>query len=78
MPTVIVIGRFRFHFYSADFNEPAHIHISAPDGEAKFWLQPMGLAYSHGFRAKDLRTLDRLVREHQETLLEAWYEYFPK
>ncbi|MCT0254245.1 DUF4160 domain-containing protein [Synechocystis sp. PCC 6714] len=36
MPTVIRIAKFRFHFYSDEGLEPAHIHVRSPDGECKF------------------------------------------
>jgi hypothetical protein len=77
MPTVKIIGRFRFHFYSADRNEPPHIHVQAGRSRAKFWLDDVSLAYSHGFNDKDLNTLAHLVYENQEPFLEAWNEYFP-
>ena len=36
MPTVLRIGSYRFHFYSDELNEPAHIHVATPDGECRF------------------------------------------
>ena len=48
MPTVMKIGSFRFHFYSDEGNEPPHIHVATPDGECKFWLQPVRLARNKG------------------------------
>jgi hypothetical protein len=76
MPTVLRIGSFRFHFYSDERNEPAHIHIRTPDGECKFWLDPsIGLASNRGVRAHDLRLLDQLVFEHQDHLRRAFYEH---
>src|SRR5579863_3913127 len=54
MPTVLRIGRYRFFFYSNENEEPAHIHVKAGEDEAKFWLQPVGLAANHGFRVRDL------------------------
>ena len=41
MPTVLRIGSFRFHFYSDEGQESAHIHVRTPDGECKFWLEPV-------------------------------------
>ncbi len=76
MPTVLRTGPYRFYFYSHEPNEPPHIHIDRERFSAKFWLLPVGLANNIGFSAKELRKLDSLVREHQETLLEAWYGYF--
>ncbi|MEA1981170.1 MAG: DUF4160 domain-containing protein [candidate division Zixibacteria bacterium] len=42
------IGSFRFHFYADEGNEPPHIHVATPDGECKFWLQPVRLAKNIG------------------------------
>jgi hypothetical protein len=36
MPTVLRIGNYRFHFYSDERQEPAHVHVQTPDGECKF------------------------------------------
>ena len=76
MPTVLRIGPFRFFFYAGDGNEPAHVHVERDDGEAKFWLEPIRLERSHGFRRKDLNRLQELVEQHQRALLEAWNEFF--
>ena len=48
MPTVLRIKSFRFHFYSDELNEPSHIHVSAPEGECKFWIEPIRLARNKG------------------------------
>ncbi|MGK7893510.1 MAG: DUF4160 domain-containing protein [Xenococcus sp. (in: cyanobacteria)] len=76
MPTVLRIGPYRFYFYSHEPNEPPHIHIDRDNLSAKFWLEPVLLANNIGFRAKELRKLESLVKEHQIKLLESWYGYF--
>jgi hypothetical protein len=76
MPTVLRIGAYRFYFYSHEPNEPPHIHIDRDNLSAKFWLEPVALAKNIGFRAKELRKLELLVRENQPKLVEAWNEYF--
>jgi hypothetical protein len=76
MPTVLRIGAYRFYFYSHEPNEPPHIHIDKDNLSAKFWLEPVALAKNIGFRAKELRKLESLVRENQTKLVEAWNEYF--
>jgi hypothetical protein len=43
---------------------------------AKFWLEPVTLARVSGFRAAELRRIERLVVTHHEQFLEAWREYF--
>ena len=76
MPTVLRIGPYRFFFYAGDRDEPPHIHVERDDGEAKFWLEPVWLEHSHGFRGKEIRRIHSLVVEHQEQLLESWNEFF--
>ena len=76
MPTILRIGAYRFFFYSNENGEPPHIHIQRERMLAKFWLQPVVLAGSTRFSPKELRTLEALVIENKDTLLEAWNEYF--
>ncbi len=47
MPTVLRIGRLRFFFFSNESQEPPHIHVKAAENEAKFWLDPIGLAFNY-------------------------------
>jgi hypothetical protein len=75
MPTVLRIGRFRFHFYSDESLEPAHIHVRTSDGECKYWLDPVTLAANRGVAAHDLRDIERLVFEHREILVRRYHEY---
>jgi len=76
MPTVLRISGFRCFFYSLEGSEPPHIHIEEDDRVAKFWLNPVNLAESHGFRAHELNRLRALVLEHRLRLLEAWNDFF--
>ena len=76
MPTVLRIGAYRFYFYSHEPHEPPHIHIDRDNFSAKFWLEPVALAKNIGFRSKELRKLESLVRENQTKLIEAWNGYF--
>lgn len=76
MPTVLRSGPYRLFFYSADRNEPPHVHVERDDAEAKFWLSPVRLERSHGFARKEINGIQALVEEHQERLLESWNEFF--
>ena len=76
VPTVHVEGPYRFFFYSADRNEPSHVHVERDANRAKFWLVPVRLARSGGFGAAELLRLERLVVERQSILSKAWDEYF--
>ncbi len=76
MPTVLRISGFRFFFYSLEGTEPPHIHVEQGSNVAKFWLNPINLAESYGFRTHELNRLRLLVIQHRLTFLEAWNEYF--
>jgi Domain of unknown function (DUF4160) len=76
MPTVLRSGPYRFFFYVGDGSEPAHIHVERDACEAKFWLDPVRIERSHGFRSRDIQRIQELVEDNQVTLREAWDEYF--
>jgi len=76
MPTVLVIGPYRFFFYSGDREEPVHIHVERDNRTAKFWLQPVRLQNSGGFKSKELSRIQDLVEENQAKFVEAWNEHF--
>ncbi len=76
MPTVLREGPFRFYFFSNEGDEPPHIHVDRDEKSAKFWLTPIELDRNHGFGARELRSIERLVVENQQAFLERWDEYF--
>lgn len=76
MPSVLRWRGYRFYFFSHEPNEPAHVHIDKAECTVKFWLQPVALARSIGFPARELTTLHKQVAENQQALLEAWHGYF--
>ena len=75
MPTVLRIGHFRFHFYSDESNEPAHIHVRSPDGECKFWLESVRLARNRGIAVHELQEIERLVFEHLPLLVQPEFAF---
>jgi hypothetical protein len=76
MPTVLRHGPYRFFFYASDGGEPPHVHVERDDSEAKFWLSPVRLAESVGFKTRELRTIRDLVEQNAKSLLESWNEFF--
>lgn len=78
MPTILRIGRYRFHFYSDEGREPPHIHVAASDGECKFWLRPIRLASNRGIAPSDLRDIERLIYEHVLLLVSKYNEHHPR
>jgi hypothetical protein len=76
MPTVLIIGPYRFFFYSSDGSEPRHVHVEREDCVAKFWLDPLMLEHSRGFPPRELTRILTMVAKHKEELVHAWDEYF--
>lgn len=63
-------------FYSSDADEPPHVYVERDVNVAKYWIGPVRLATAGGFRRAELRDIERLVGEQEETLLEAWRDFF--
>jgi hypothetical protein len=76
LPTVLRNGPYRFFFYSADRDEPAHVHVERDDASAKFWLEPVRFEGSRGFGRGEIQRLERLVADSAVDLLRSWNEYF--
>jgi hypothetical protein len=76
LPTVLRVDGYRFFFYSLEGSEPPHIHVERGDDVAKYWLEPVDLARSHGFRSHELTRLRELVIQYQARFLEAWHGHF--
>jgi hypothetical protein len=76
MPTVLRIRGFRIGFFSADGDEPPHVHVTAGERAAKFWVRPVQLAVNVGFRRQELNEIARLLDENEHEILNRWHEYF--
>jgi hypothetical protein len=76
LQTMLPAGAYRIYFYSHEPNEPPHVHVDRDNLSAKFWLNPVSLASNLGFNARELRQVERIVKENQVQLLEAWNGYF--
>jgi len=69
MPTMMRHGPYRFHFYSRETREPAHIPVARDELEAKFWLDPVALAGNLGFKSRELAKIRKLVERHCSQLI---------
>jgi hypothetical protein len=76
MPTIADIGPYKFFFYSAEGREPPRVHVRRDRATAKFWLNPVRIAWSRRFPDHELRTMQKLVEENAAKILEAWNEHF--
>ena len=75
-PTVFKYKNYRFLFFSREENR-IHIHVTSPDGEAKFWIMPeISLAKNYGFSENQIKELKKLIKEHKNDITTAWQEHF--
>ena len=75
-PTVFRIGNYRFYFFSRE-EQRLHIHVIAPDGEAKFWIEPIvSLDTYTGFSKRQLTRLQKLVEENKNEIVKSWKKHF--
>jgi hypothetical protein len=72
MPVVLRIKGYRFLFYAADLDEPPHVHVGKSSKEAKYWMSPVKLAKSRGFRVHELNEIERILIKYEDYILEAW------
>lgn len=75
-PTIVRDGPFRLFFFLRE--EPhIHVHVSHPEGEAKFWLTPsVQLARNLGLSALQLRQAQAVVEAHLQEITDAWQQHF--
>ena len=75
-PTVFREGEFRFFFFSLEESR-MHIHVSHPDCEAKFWLEPtIELARNIGLSSSKMKEAERLVESRKKEISDAWNNHF--
>jgi hypothetical protein len=78
MPTVAIIGPYRFFFYASDEAEPPHIHVERESALAKFWIAPVRLQKSRGFSAVELRRIQRMIDQHRDDFHAKWLTFFAR
>ena len=76
MPTYGRFGPYLFVFWSSDRDERPHIHVKRDRSIAKYWVDSVELAESHGFKTHELRRIERIVEDEQEGILAFWHDYF--
>jgi hypothetical protein len=76
LPTVLRQDGYRFYFYSHEPNEPPHVHVDKSGASAKVWLEPVAFARNHGFGARDLSSILKLVRDNRDLMTKAWHDHF--
>lgn len=75
-PTVFRYKNYRFFFFSREETR-MHIHISSPDGEAKFWIEPVvALADYSNLSDRQIKELTKVVEKHAKEIEKSWKKHF--
>ena len=75
-PTVFKYKNYRFLFFSREESR-IHVHVTSPEGEAKFWITPeISLAKSFGLSQKQITELEKVIEERKNDIKNAWEEHF--
>ncbi|NUP87290.1 MAG: DUF4160 domain-containing protein [Burkholderiaceae bacterium] len=75
-PTIVRDGQFRLFFFSRE-EARVHVHVSHPDGEAKFWITPdVHLAVNIGLSSTQVRDAHAVVEAHIQEIQDAWHRHF--
>jgi hypothetical protein len=56
------------YFFSHETREPPHVHVDRDSATAKFWIEPVGLAYNLGFKAHELRHIEQIISDNAGTI----------
>jgi len=56
-----------------------HVHVVCPDGEAKFWLEPIvALAKNYRLSEKQLKEIQRIIEGKNHEISKAWKKHFSR
>jgi len=72
MPTVFYIGAVKIKIFPHD-HRPPHIHAIGPGCEAKFEIETCACYFSKGFSLRDLKKIQQLISDKNDSLMEAWH-----
>ncbi len=76
MPTVFIEGSYRFYFFSREESR-RHIHVSCPDGEVKFWIEPkVEVAKVINLSDSDVAKIQKTIERRLEEINESWNKHF--
>ena len=74
-PTILREKGYRFFFFSREESR-IHIHITCPDGEAKFWLEPeIELAKNYNLSRTQLKEIENIIEVHYDEFKDAWEKH---
>ena len=77
-PTIFRFKNYRFFFFSREEGR-LHVHVSCPEGEAKFWLEPIVSLHQHyELSSRKLKELQEVVEKYKNEIIRAWKKHFSR
>ena len=73
MPVVLRVGGFSFTIYPGD-HDPPHVHVQSGGARVILQIESEQARRPAGFSPVEVRNAQRLIREHRDSLLHAWFE----
>jgi len=72
MPLIFREKGYEFSFVMFDLGEPIHVHVRSGSKQAKFWIDPLSVAWKRGYRSHELNEIERIIRENDDLIREIW------
>lgn len=72
MPVIFREKGYEFSFVMFDLNEPMHVHVRSGHKQAKFWVEPLSIAWKRGYRPQELNEIERLILDNENLIREVW------
>ena len=72
MPVVLRERGYAVFFYMYDLSEPIHVHVRSSRKEAKYWLNPLALAWNKGFRTQELNRIEQIIQRNLIRIVSIW------
>jgi hypothetical protein len=75
-PTIFKTGKYRFFFFSRE-EKRIHVHVTSPDGEAKFWIEPtVSLLKSDGLTKRQINAIQKIIEANKDEIVKKWKKHF--
>ncbi|MBI4670824.1 MAG: DUF4160 domain-containing protein [Chloroflexi bacterium] len=72
MPVILREKGYEFFFVMFDLDEPIHVHVRHERKQAKYWIDPISLAWTRGFRPHELNEIERIIGDNHAYIRRVW------
>jgi len=72
MPVILREKGYEFSFVMFDLQEPIHVHVRRDRNQAKYWVEPVNLAWMRGYHPHELNEIERIIRDNHSYIRKTW------